>query len=173
MSHYWTGDDPIEARREQVRDWIEDLVEYGPAIVAEACGEWRRAQTRRPTPADIRRLCIEAEQLQRDRRALRALPSPDDPQLADAREEDRRQRRARDDHARLAREQMAVDLGYPSFSYMLSIGLLNAYRNEPGRKAAAGATAAELGVTAREYSPTPEQLRAGRIALRIEAAETE
>lgn len=31
----------------------------------------------------------------------------------------------------------------------------------------------DLGVTAREYKPTPEQLRAGRIALGLEAAEPE
>lgn len=62
MSHYWTADDPIEARREQVRDWIEDLVEFGPATVADACREWRRTQSRRPTPADIRRLCVDSRQ---------------------------------------------------------------------------------------------------------------
>lgn len=60
LAHYWTADDPPQTRQAQIEDWLIDLREFGPAIVAEACQIWRRTQARRPTPADIRRLCIAA-----------------------------------------------------------------------------------------------------------------
>jgi hypothetical protein len=41
------------------RDWVRDLGEFDPAIVEEACTRWRRTEARRPTPADIRRLCLD------------------------------------------------------------------------------------------------------------------
>ena len=72
MSHYWTADDPIESRREQLRDWVEDLIEFGSATTAEACREWRRTETRRPLPADLRRWCIELNRQDRERIALTA-----------------------------------------------------------------------------------------------------
>lgn len=72
MGHYWAADTPIEIRRELARDWLEDLGEFGPEIVGVACREWRQNHNRRPTPADIRLLCI-AEQ--RDRQPI-ALPRP-------------------------------------------------------------------------------------------------
>jgi hypothetical protein len=60
LQHYWTADDPIESRRTQLEDWIEDLREFPPATVEGACREWRRQpEPRRPLPGDIRRLCIE------------------------------------------------------------------------------------------------------------------
>lgn len=70
MSHFWTADDPIESRREQIIDWIEDLVEFGPATVAEACGQWRRTGSRRPLPSDIRRFCIELQRQEQERGAI-------------------------------------------------------------------------------------------------------
>lgn len=73
MGHYWAADTPIEIRRELARDWLEDLREFGAEIVNIACRQWRQAQSRRPTPADIRLLCI-AEQRSRNERI--ALPAP-------------------------------------------------------------------------------------------------
>ena len=64
LSHYWTADDPPTLRKAQIADWLEDLREFPLGIVANAIREWRHAQTRRPTIADIRKLCI-AEQWQR------------------------------------------------------------------------------------------------------------
>ena len=58
MNHYWTTNDPPEIRRVQAEDWIADLIEFGPALVESACTEWRRTQARRPTIAEIRRLCV-------------------------------------------------------------------------------------------------------------------
>lgn len=40
-------------------DWLEDLAEFAAPHVAEACKEWRRTQSKRPTPADIRKLALQ------------------------------------------------------------------------------------------------------------------
>ena len=58
MQHYWTGDDPVAARKAQIADWIEDLREFPLASVENALREWRQTQAKRPTIADIRKLCI-------------------------------------------------------------------------------------------------------------------
>lgn len=73
LLHYWTGEMSAETRRLQALDWLEDLREFGPEIVAGACGDYRRTETRRPTPADIRRLCIKADE---ERRAAQPLALP-------------------------------------------------------------------------------------------------
>jgi hypothetical protein len=54
-------------------DWMTDLREFGAEIVSKACGEWRRSQTRRPTIAEIRKLCIEEQSLAEHL----ALPRPE------------------------------------------------------------------------------------------------
>ena len=74
LFHYWTADDSPEARQAQIEDWIEDLIEFGPRIVADACQEWRRGHDRRPTPSDIRGLCKETRPISN----LPALPAPAD-----------------------------------------------------------------------------------------------
>jgi hypothetical protein len=71
LSHYWTADDREETREAQVEDWIDDLREFGPAIVSEACAMWRRGNRNRPTPSDIRKLALEEQDLQRDRERSR------------------------------------------------------------------------------------------------------
>ena len=70
LAHFWTADDNEIARKAQIADWIEDLVEFGPALVEEAMKEWRRTKTRRPMIADIRRLCIEAQRQRSERQAI-------------------------------------------------------------------------------------------------------
>lgn len=73
LAHYWTESIPASMREAQAQDWLEDLREFGPEVVSIACGEWRRQPGgKRPTPGDIRALCIEH---QRDTRP--ALPAPD------------------------------------------------------------------------------------------------
>jgi hypothetical protein len=63
LSHYWTADDPAEVRQAQLKDWVDDLLEFGPEIVEEACTRWRRQPGgRRPTPGDIRAYCVEEQQ---------------------------------------------------------------------------------------------------------------
>ena len=58
LSHFWTAADPPMSRQAQIEDWLEDLADFTPAVVAEACREWRRGETHRPTIAHIRRLCV-------------------------------------------------------------------------------------------------------------------
>jgi hypothetical protein len=59
LSHYWTTGEDEALRRLQADDWLEDLEEFDASIVTDACKFWRRSEKRRPTPADIRKLCIE------------------------------------------------------------------------------------------------------------------
>ena len=75
MSHYWLATEPEPVRRTQLEDWLEDLGEFSPAAVAAACREWRQTKSKRPTPADIRKLCIVAQNRRRDSEA-KALPAP-------------------------------------------------------------------------------------------------
>lgn len=60
MSHYWTANEDPRLRKAQAEDWLEDLAEFHEGIVGEACRDWRQEQTRRPTPADVRQLCLAA-----------------------------------------------------------------------------------------------------------------
>lgn len=65
LSHYWTAAEPAGVRQAQAEDWIEDLSEFLPSHVAEACRRWRRTQSRKPTIADIRALAIEEREIMR------------------------------------------------------------------------------------------------------------
>ena len=166
LAHYWTADDPEASRKAQILDWIEDLVEFGTDIVSVACGEWRRTQIKRPTPADIRRLAISEQADRRMGVPDRALPSGQAERIAAARIADLRMQTARYEDARLHRENWAHELGYYSFAQMMSIGLVNAVRNAPG---ATGKplSAADHGVTAREYKPSAEEMSKGRRELGV------
>jgi len=62
LSHFWTAADPPASREAQIADWIEDLHEFPYHDIAQACREWRRAHTKRPTIAEILNLCREAKQ---------------------------------------------------------------------------------------------------------------
>ena len=58
-------------------DWLEDLAEFGPEIVAAACREWRRKPGgKRPTPGDIRALCIAQRQDYGEMLAIEDARSP-------------------------------------------------------------------------------------------------
>lgn len=60
-------------REAQALDWLEDLREFGPEVVSIACAEWRRQPGgKRPTPGDIRALCIAHQ-----RESRPALPAPE------------------------------------------------------------------------------------------------
>jgi hypothetical protein len=54
-------------------------------------------------------------------------------QLAEIMAEGRRRQREKDDRAAAAREAIARELGYPSFGYMLSIGLVRAVTQAQNR----------------------------------------
>lgn len=71
MLHYWSPDRPPAHHGALAAAWIEDLAEYPLAVVAEAAGQWRRAQRWAPTIAELRALCDEL--LARRRRELLRL----------------------------------------------------------------------------------------------------
>jgi hypothetical protein len=62
LAMYWTADESPEIRALVADAWLEDLEEFDAEILADACREWRRGQTHRPNIADIRKLCIEAQE---------------------------------------------------------------------------------------------------------------
>jgi hypothetical protein len=72
LSHYWTTNEDQKLREAQARDWLTDLRDFPAEIVAEACGNWRRGENRRPMISDIRQRCIEEV----ERRRPRMLPPP-------------------------------------------------------------------------------------------------
>jgi hypothetical protein len=59
LSHYWSTNENEALREAQARDWLADLKDFSPEIVAEACGNWRRGETKRPMISDIRQRCFE------------------------------------------------------------------------------------------------------------------
>jgi len=60
------------ARHAMAADWLEDLAEFGPAIVGEACKQWRQKPgARRPTSGDIRAICVELRNDEREARLAR------------------------------------------------------------------------------------------------------
>jgi hypothetical protein len=68
LSHYWIPEQPLNISRMAVDDWLDDLAEFPPSVVKEACADYRRAnRERRPTPADVRHRCfqIQSEREQR------------------------------------------------------------------------------------------------------------
>lgn len=60
MNHYWKDNEHAAMRQAQIEDWITDLREFPVECIEEACREWRRTETKRPTPAHIRKLAIAA-----------------------------------------------------------------------------------------------------------------
>lgn len=72
LMHYYAPHDlSAPARKAMAADWLEDLEEFEPDVVADACREWRRKPgSRRPLPGDIRQLCIAEQQRQIERRAI-------------------------------------------------------------------------------------------------------
>jgi hypothetical protein len=79
LSHFWTANDTAEARQLQIQDWLDDLREFGPAVVEGACQRWRRTESRRPTPADIRKACFDEQRDYPRHYGIepeRTLPSP-------------------------------------------------------------------------------------------------
>lgn len=62
LLHYPIANVSEGARAQMAQDWVEDLRDFGPLIVGEGCRLWRQKPGgKRPTPGDIRALCIEAQ----------------------------------------------------------------------------------------------------------------
>lgn len=65
LAHYWTADDHEAIRAAQVSDWLTDMQTFGVEVFAEAASRWRIAETRRPTIADMHKLCEVVAELRR------------------------------------------------------------------------------------------------------------
>lgn len=101
----------------QMSDWLEDLAEFSAVDVAAACKEWRQHQTRRPTPAEIRKLTIESKRMRQEPPKRPQIEGPKvDTEAWCA--EDRRQRYEGYRRAEEAREADARRLGYGSWAEM-------------------------------------------------------
>lgn len=59
LAHYWEGWADDRLREGVALDWADDLGEYPGWAIDSACRSWRRTETRKPTPADIRQRCCE------------------------------------------------------------------------------------------------------------------
>jgi len=70
LSHFGTTDEPIAVRKAIARDWVEDLSEFSPRQIDDACREWRRTKPMRPAISDIRSMCITAQNQEREHQKL-------------------------------------------------------------------------------------------------------
>jgi len=95
------------------------LAEFPALIVADACTEWRHQPGgRRPTPGDIRTICVEIRQRREELRQP-ALPAP--ASRIDPGFHERRYREAAE-----SRERDAQEKGFDSFAHAMAIGLRRA-----------------------------------------------
>lgn len=70
LSFYWQSDESDLVRAAAGKVWADQLERFTQAEIAEACRRWIGNESRRPTPAEIIRLCVEA----RPRPRVVALP---------------------------------------------------------------------------------------------------
>lgn len=169
LLHYFVpGEISDGARKAMAEDWVEDLAEFPPQIVADACRTWRRKPNgRRPLPGDIRALCIAEQREQQERRAI-AGPSDMDEYArsvgwannAERMEAIRRDEAKRNDPAAWERLRRIED--------EIKLGRSGSLRQAAGP---AWAAAAGAGVKAREV--TPEEMRRSQIELGIKPPESD
>jgi hypothetical protein len=138
-------------RKAQAQDWIEDLEEFGPAIVAEACRTWRRRPVnRRPSPGEIRALCLNEQREQRERAQHAQLSGPD------------------------AMDAYARSVGFANNAErMAQIRRDEAKRDDPAHYERLKALQLEIqprpvGSLRKAKEASPEELRRGRIELGLE-----
>ena len=178
LSHFWTADDHPEMRAGQIEDWLTDLGGYSLDVLAEACARWRIAESRRPTIADIHKLCVAVQQEEREKRERLEGPAVADLREARARakaaEERRHERNAaegREIADRWAQARGFADLEAYAAAEGISYGEA-CFRVILGNNAAAPAASgfrslgAAMGVKAREY--TPEEMARSRREMGID-----
>ena len=115
LSHYWSTSEDQHLREAQAKDWLADLKEFPPEVVAEACGDWRRGETKRPMIADIRQRCFDV--IERNR-PVPAAPRPDTEKMRAARTE----WKGKIAEAAAYREAWARGRGYKDFATALQSG---------------------------------------------------
>ncbi len=153
---------------------MTDLGKFGPEVISVACGQWRVREAKRPTIADIHRLCLDEEE---QRQAT-------DPELAERIKHDRERRgelRSRRDlemqlEGRELINKWAREKGYSDVdAYATARGvhwtviygehIRGVLANAPALRGIQS-TAAALGVTVREY--TPSEMSQARTELGME-----
>lgn len=153
LLHYYSPGDLSEAaRKAMAQDWVEDLVEFGPTAVSQGCREWRQTQSKRPTPADIRRLCIESQNRRREN-AVRSLPPPPDAERPPMTAKERAECMALADKAIRHLKRLPLE------SQPTGYGVMGHDTASPRQQ------------RLRDRINDPDELRAGRIALGLEQAE--
>lgn len=60
LTHYFMVNDDARLRALQLDDWLDVLAAFTADDVDGACKRWIAASSRRPTPADILKLCAES-----------------------------------------------------------------------------------------------------------------
>lgn len=118
LSHYWTTDEAPELRRLQMADWLADLEVFPASVVALAVTEWRRHNSRRPTPADIRGLCVLS---MTPRHAPPRLVPPEEAEPAINLDHEHRKRQWAE--AAASRDAWARECGYADFAEGLANGI--------------------------------------------------
>lgn len=128
LSHYWTGDEDAALRELQIGDWLDDLGRFPVRVVSDACAEWRRTQTKRPTIANIFGLCREVVPREKPialEGATSSHSSPDELRHASD------QRRLQWIEAEQAREKWARECGCTNFAEAMRIGLVAVGKRHP------------------------------------------
>lgn len=152
LSHYWTGDEDSALRELQIGDWLDDLGRFPVAVVSDACAEWRRTQTKRPTIANIFGLCREVVPREKPisiEGATSSHSSPDELRRASD------QRRLQWIEAEEARNKWARECGCTDFAEAMQIGLVKVGKRYPAFLATLGQqplTKIDQGEPAREIT---------------------
>lgn len=58
LSHYFLASTSDGLNKAVATDWVESLSVFPQDCIEKACAEWRDEETKKPKPADIRKLCI-------------------------------------------------------------------------------------------------------------------
>ena len=119
----------------QIGDWLDDLERFPIPVVADACAEWRRTQTRRPTIANIFGLCREVVPREKPialEGATSSHSSPDELRRASD------QRRLQWIEAEEARNKWARECGCADFAEAMQIGLVKVGKRHPAYLATLG-----------------------------------
>lgn len=59
LGQYFVPDMPFELQALLLADWVDSLNEFPSWAVKAACDRWRDTERRKPTPADIRAICVD------------------------------------------------------------------------------------------------------------------
>lgn len=78
LSHYWREDDPVELTAAIGRDWADVLEGLPQDAIQAACLKHLRSSQRKPTPAGIYQLALEAMPRPQIVRPVK-VPEPDRP----------------------------------------------------------------------------------------------